>query len=106
MDHQKMYTELCRDFSPEIALSVCQINAINLTMKVKKTDSANDSILRTARVIKKAEKLFFLVKIEENDFALIISLWKVVNDWQIGQDMDGKLGSEKRTFIELLNKKG
>jgi len=104
MDHQKMYTELCRDFGPAIALSVCQINAINLTMKVKKTDFANDSICRTARVMKKAENLFFLVKTEETDFTLIISLWKVINDWQIGQN--SKNGSEKKTFIELLNKKG
>jgi hypothetical protein len=104
MDHQRIYDELYRDFGPVIALSVCQVNAINLTMKVKKRDWESGCFDRTDRVIKKAGKLLY--ELDKNDLNLVITLWKEINQWQVGQDMDGLLGCEKKTFLELLERKG
>jgi hypothetical protein len=104
MNHQRIYNELYQDFGPVIALSVCQVNAINLTMKVKTRDWKSGSFNRTDRVIKKAQKLLY--ELDQNDFNLVIALWKNVNVWQVGQDMDGLGGCEKKTFLQLLEKKG
>lgn len=105
MNHQRIYDALYQDFGPVIALSVCQVNAINLTMKVKKRDwDSNNTFNRPDRVIKKAKKLLYAL--DPNDFNLIIALWKDVNVWEIGQDMDGIGGCTKKTFLELLQKKG
>jgi hypothetical protein len=73
-------------------------------MKVKTRDWKSGSFNRTDRVIKKAQKLLY--ELDQNDFNLIITLWKNVNVWQVGQDMDGLGVCEKKTFLQLLEKKG
>jgi hypothetical protein len=98
MDHLRIFNAVREDFGDTIALSVCQINAISLTTKVKK--SANSF---TDRVIKKARKLLW--ELSDDDLNLAIDLWEVSSCWDTRQTMDGLGGCVKMTFKELYDKK-
>jgi hypothetical protein len=98
MDHLRIFNAVREDFGDTIALSVCQINAISLTTKVKK--SANSF---TDRVIKKARKLLW--ELSDDDLNLAIDLWELSDSWETRQDLAGLGGCVKMTFKELYDKK-
>ena len=101
MNHLRIFNEIKADFGEQIALSVCQINAIHLTTKVKKKDMGSNSGSFAARVTKKATKLLW--ELSPEDFQLALALWGCVHDWEIKQALDGLGGCEKKTFKELLD---
>jgi hypothetical protein len=101
MDNVKIYDAINQEFGPVIALSVVQINTINLTSKVKKKDLTQSSN-RTKRILKKAEKVLWELPVD--DYNLIVSLWKVLHDWDVKQSLAGLGGCTAKTFTELLAK--
>ena len=98
MDHLRIFNAIREDFGDTIALSVCQINAISLTTKIKK--SANSF---TDRVTKKAIKLLW--ELPDADLKLAIDLWELSDSWETRQNMDGLGGAVKMTFKELYDAK-
>lgn len=98
MDHLRIFNAVREDFGDTIALSVCQINAISLTTKIKKSPNSF-----TDRVIKKARKLLW--ELSDDDFNLAIDLWEVSSCWDTRQTMDGLGGCVKMTFKELYDRK-
>jgi len=98
MDHLRMFNAVREGFGDTIALSVCQINAISLTTKIKKSSNSF-----TDRVIKKARKLLW--ELSDDDFNLAINLWEVSSCWDTRQTMDGLGGCVKMTFKELYDRK-
>jgi hypothetical protein len=102
MNHLTIYNALCSEFGPVIALSVVQINTIDLTLKYKAKDYKQES-KRTERILKKAKKLLW--ELSQEDYDLAVSLWLVTYEWVISQSLDGLGGCEKKTFLELLGKK-
>ena len=100
MSHLQIFNAIKADFSAEIALSVCQIHAINLTIKAKQKDLVSGN--RTRRVEKRAKKLLW--RLADEDFTLVIGLWGLIHDWETRQAMHGLGGCEKKTFLELLQK--
>jgi hypothetical protein len=101
MNHLRIFNEIKADFGEQIALNVCQINAICLTTKVKRTDINGRGGSFTKRVIKKAKK--FLWESSPEELELSLALWGCAHDWQIKQSLDGLGGCEKKTFKELLD---
>lgn len=98
MDHLRMFNAIREEFGHTIALSVCQINAISLTTKIKKSPNSF-----TDRVIKKARKLLW--ELSDDDLNLAIDLWEVSFCWDTRQTMDGLGGCVKMTFKELYDRK-
>lgn len=98
MDHLRMFNAVREEFGDTIALSVCQINAISLTTKIKKSSNSF-----TDRVIKKARKLLW--ELSDDDLNLAIDLWEVSSCWDTRQTMDGLGGCFKMTFKELYDRK-
>jgi hypothetical protein len=101
MEHLRIFNAIKADFGEQIALSVCQINAICLTTKVKRKDIGSHGGSFAERVTKKATKLLWESSPEELELAL--ALWGCVHDWEIKQSLDGLGGCEKKTFKELLD---
>jgi hypothetical protein len=101
MDHLRIFNAVREDFGDTIALSVCQIIAISLTTKVKKSDFIANSF--TDRVTKKAMKLLW--ELSDADFYLAVNLWKLSDSWETRQDMYGLGGCVKMTFKELYDEK-
>jgi hypothetical protein len=102
MSHIRIFNAIKADFGEEIALSVCQINAIHLTTKIKAKDIQGGRF--AARVTKKAQKLLW--ELSPEDFELVLTLWDCVYDWEIKQSLDGLGGCEKKTFKELYFPRG
>lgn len=101
MDHLRIFNAIREDFGDTIALSVCQISAISLTTKIKKSDFNANSF--TDRVTKKAIKLLW--ELPDADLKLAIDLWKLSDSWETRQNMDGLGGAVKMTFKELYDAK-
>lgn len=102
MNHIAIFNALNEDFGGEIALSVCQINAIHLSQKIKQKDIEIPGHL-VKRVTSKAKKLLW--ELSDEDFALSMILWDLIYDWEIGQTCHGLGGCEKKTFKELFDAK-
>lgn len=103
MNHVAIFNAIKADFSEEIALSACQINAINLTLKVKKKELAGGGN-REERIAKKARKLLW--ELSDEDFSLSMIIWDLIHDWEINQTCHGLGGCEKKTFKELYFPRG
>ena len=102
MKHINIFNAIKEDFSEESAVSVCQINAINLTLKIKQKDM--DIIgHRTERVTMKARKLLW--DLSDEDFSLSMIIWDLIHSWETRQTCHGIGGCEKKTFKELFDAK-